>query len=80
MAGPKYRLMGDHFINDMLLPAGTEIGDGTPFPFVDDKGRPVPPSQQMEPLNPAAEAEVKKVQDRVANPVDSIPIRPSLGA
>jgi hypothetical protein len=78
--GPRYRLTGDHYINDMLLPGGTEIGDGTPFAFVDPDGRPIPPSQQMQPLNEAAEAEMRKVANRVGNPVDSIPIRPSLGA
>jgi hypothetical protein len=78
--GPRYRLTGDHFINDMLLPAGTEVGDGTPFSFVDPDGRPIPPSQQMQPLNEAAEAEAKKVADRVGNPVDSLRITPTLGA
>jgi hypothetical protein len=37
--------------------AATEVGDGTPYPFVDPDGRPVPPSQQMQPLNEAAEEE-----------------------
>jgi hypothetical protein len=74
--GPRYRLLGDHYINDMLLLGGTEVGDGTPYPFTDPDGRPVPPSQQMQPLNAAAEEEFGKVRNRVLNPVDSIPIGP----
>lgn len=74
--GPKYRLIGDHYIQDAILPAGTIIGDGTPYPFVSTDGRPVPPSAQMEPLNKAAETEVGKIRDRVMNPIDSIPIGP----
>ena len=78
--GPRYRLLSDHYAGDQLLVSGSEVGDGTPWPWVDPEGRPIPPSQQMEPLNDAAKAELQKVKDRVANPVDSIPITPSLGA
>jgi hypothetical protein len=74
-AGPRYRLLGDHYIADQLLPAGVVIGDGTSYPYVSADGEPVPPSQQMEPLNAAAEAEVKKLGERTGNPVDSLPIR-----
>lgn len=30
---PKYRLLVPHYINDQLLPEGTEVGDGTKVPF-----------------------------------------------
>lgn len=73
--GPKYRLTADHYIGDQLLLSGTEIGEGTPFPYLSPDGKSVPPSQFMEPLNPAAEQEVKNLGQRNRNPVDSIPIK-----
>lgn len=39
---PTYLLMADHYINDRIIPAGTKIGDGTPFPF---NGEPTPQMQ-----------------------------------
>ena len=74
-SGPQYRLTADHYVGEQLLPAGVLIGDGTPYPFVSEDGKPVPPSQYMEPMNSAAEAEVEKVKNRTRNPVDSIPIK-----
>jgi len=46
---PRYRLLSEHYINDTLLEAGVEIGDGTMFPFSG------PPSHEMEGCDPESE-------------------------
>lgn len=63
----QYRLDGDHYIDDMLIPAGTVIGDDSgsvAYRFIADtpdgeggyhkKGDPKPPSRSMIPLDDEA--------------------------
>jgi hypothetical protein len=57
----KYRLNSPHYHYDMILEAGTEVGDGTPFPWRYANGDPEPPSMEMEPLDQEA---VKMYKDR----------------
>ena len=61
----KYQLLEPHHIDEMVLPAGTIIGDGTQWPFrstYDDKkidrkiGDPLPPSRAMTPMDDEARA------------------------
>lgn len=75
MAGPKYRLLEDHYLGDQYLAAGTIIGDGTPFPYVSADGKPVPPSRQMEPLNDEAKREIDNLPDGNANPLNQLPVK-----
>lgn len=60
----KYRLDEDHHIDEMIVPAGTVIGDDTDHPFralKDDSkigrkaGDPLPPSVAMTPLDKEAQ-------------------------
>lgn len=60
----KYRLDEDHHIDEMVLPAGTVIGDDTDHPFrstYEDRkigrsiGDPLPPSVSMTPLDAEAQ-------------------------
>lgn len=67
----KYRLDSDHYINNMLLPAGTLVGDDTPYPYRHEKntpskdkagrpivllaGSPLPPSLNMSPMDGESE-------------------------
>lgn len=44
---PKFRLTTDHYMHDQLLGAGTLVGDDTPYPLQDNRGRPTPPSLGM---------------------------------
>ena len=74
--GPKFRLEQDHYLGDQYLGAGTVVGEGTMFPFTDEKGNnALTPSMHMTPLNSAAEELVKKLKGRIANPVDSLPVK-----
>lgn len=65
----KWQLLEPHHIDEQVLPAGTIIGDGTPWPFrstynerkkangtgVDRKiGDPLPPSRAMTPMDDEA--------------------------
>lgn len=50
----RYKLTSQHYINDCLLEAGAEIGDGTPYPFRDANGKPLSPTPEMEPLDDEA--------------------------
>jgi hypothetical protein len=54
---PRYRLLSPHYINDMLLEAGTEVGEGTQVPF---SGR---PSAEMEGCDPESEKLAKARRD-----------------
>lgn len=67
----KYRLTAVHSIQDALLPAGTEIGDGTPYPFRElglDGKTWVPrlPSMFMEPLDQEAHDAIVKRNRQLA--------------
>jgi hypothetical protein len=57
----KFMLLQKAIIGDQLLEAGTEIGDGTPYPF---SGTPGP---HMRPLDKDAEREVGQ-EDKVELP------------
>lgn len=50
----KYRLDSQHYIDEAILETGTEIGDGTDHPYRDAKGKPLPPSTNMTPLDDEA--------------------------
>lgn len=55
----KYRLDAQHYYLDMLLEPGTEVGDGTSFPWRDKTGHPLDPSVSMTPLDEEAKRAVK---------------------
>lgn len=55
----RYRLLTDHYLAPHYLERGTEIGDGTPWPF---DGR---PSQSMEPLDEEAKAAVAREGEKL---------------
>lgn len=54
---PRYKLLSQHYINDTLLEAGTEIGEGTSVPFSG------PPSHEMVGCDPESEKLAKKRRD-----------------
>jgi hypothetical protein len=86
----KWRLTGPHHIDEQVLPAGTIIGDGTPWPFrarLDDPkigrktGDPLPPSNDMEPLDDEARDLYQEVYGQSgAWPVDPTASIPLTGA
>ena len=69
---PRYRLTERSYINDQLLDAGTEIGDGTSVPF---SGIPGP---HMEPLDKPAAVAVKEYftanPGATLDPLQALPI------
>lgn len=84
----RYRLDEQHYLNDCLVEAGTEIGDGTPYTFrysvdtrVVNNGKPeiikagtaLPPSRAMTPLD----AEAKAMFDKQFPGLDKPPIDPT---
>ena len=50
----KFKLLSQHYINDMLLEPDTIVGDGGVVPFRDAKGNALPPTGEMEPLDDEA--------------------------
>lgn len=65
---PRYRLKSQHYINGLLLEAGTEIGEGTEVPFT------APPSAEMEGVNDEGKKLVAARLKTFMIPVESIPI------
>ena len=61
---PKYRLLAKHYMNDRLLDEGTIVGDETSFPIPEGGVTP-----EMEGLDDAGKAEVKKVVDNLTKPI-----------
>ena len=73
----QFRLLAQHYINDMLLEEGTIIGEGTQVPFTHPDGSPRPPSLDMEGLDAATKAEVEKIQAAAQwgkNPIEHLPM------
>lgn len=82
----KWQLLGPHHIDEMVLPAGTIIGDDTQWPFrstyndkkIDRKiGDPLPPSREMIPMDDEAREMFDKAFDGEvpeADPTRSIPL------
>ena len=65
----RYKLLEPHYLNERLLEAGVEVGDGTSIPFI---GR---PSAYMEGVDDEGK---KKVEDRLKtflHPNTSLPIK-----
>lgn len=56
----KFRLNADHYICDMILPEGTEIGDETTVPFRYSDGSAMPPSREMIALDDEAKKMIAK--------------------
>ncbi len=50
----KFRILSPHYIDDRLLPEGTIIGDEGVVSFRDEKGKPLVPTHEMEPLDDEA--------------------------
>lgn len=65
----KYKLLAEHVTSDgMVLPAGTEVGDGTPYPW------PMDPSNQMEGVDDDGKARVEAYwQERYGHGPDTTP-------
>lgn len=85
----RYRLTGPHHIDEQVLPAGTIVGDGTPYPFrarVDDPrigrkaGDPTPPSNDMVPLDDEAKKLFEELYGETDFPVDPTASIPLTGA
>lgn len=65
----RYKLLADHYMFDRLLPAGTEIGDGTPWPF---KGE---PSMEMQGMDKASQDLInKRFAGLYSDPVQGLPL------
>ncbi len=54
----KFLITVPHFVNSQLLPALTEVGDGTPFPWKAANGSYLPPSLGMTATDAAAKTAV----------------------
>jgi hypothetical protein len=67
----RFKLLAQHYINDRLLEEGTIIGEGTEVPFLDAKGNPLPPSDQMEGLDEESQKLVDSVREKSWN-IDNI--------
>lgn len=65
---PKFKLKSQHFINGVLLEAGTEIGEGTSVPF---SGR---PSAEMEGLDDAGKKAVAERLKTFMEPFSKLPM------
>jgi hypothetical protein len=88
----KWQLDAEHHIDEMVLPAGTIIGDGTDHPFravADDhkinrkRGDHLPPSTQMTPLDDEARKLFKSTYGEDAtefDPMKAIPLTGAQGA
>lgn len=61
----RWRLLDKHYINDMMLEAGTEVGSGTDIAFSG------PPSMLMEPADKEAEEFAKKNPHRLGGNLPS---------
>lgn len=70
----QFKLLSQHYIDDRLLEAGKVIGEGTDVPFLHPDGTPRPPSNEMEGLDEAAQAEVEAVLRRGFIPIESLPM------
>ena len=70
----QFKLLSQHYIDDRLLEAGKVIGEGTDVPFLYPDGTPQPPSNEMEGLDDAAQAEVAAVLRRGFVPIESLPM------
>jgi hypothetical protein len=66
----KYKLLERSVIDGQVLEVGTEIGEGTPFPF---NGRPGP---HMAPLDSSARLAVKAAMDNLPHPDQSLTNHP----
>lgn len=88
----KWRLNAEHHIDEQVLPAGTEIGDGTQWPYrstYDDPkinrkiGDALPPSNEMIPLDEEAHKLFKSTYGEEApdkDPFRSVPLSGAPGA
>lgn len=70
----RYRLDSQHYIDDKLLEEGTEIGDGTPFPWRFEDGTARPPSRSMVPLDDEAKRLFKE-HFKTEGPVERDPTK-----
>lgn len=63
----KYRLLAEHIapVSGEVLPAGTEVGDDTPYPWKNADGSDAEPSTTMEGLDDAARKKVEEVHQRL---------------
>ena len=70
----KYKLLAEHVTSDgQVLPAGTEVGDGTPYSW------PMEPSNQMEGLDEDGKAKVDAFwQSRYGHPYQAPDVNPNL--
>lgn len=75
----RYRLESDAVFQDQLLEAGTEIGDGTPYPIPDHWA----PGSYMQPLDDEAKALTQETAKHKMNwgrpPEETLPIGPATG-
>ena len=62
---PQYRLIVPHThpASQQWLDSGTIVGDDTPYPWVDTRGNPVPPSLGMAGVDEASQKEIDKHYD-----------------
>lgn len=70
----RFKLLVTHYIDDQLLEAGTEIGDGTsvPFRYPDNSPRTPSPEGQMEGLDDEGKAMVAAITARSTVPLSEL--------
>jgi len=74
----RFRLDTQHYRDDKLIEAGTEVGDDCLITWRDDKGHPYPPSMGMTPLDDEAKRMVREefgTAKPIADPTLSIPLQ-----